>query len=142
MTRNAFISYSWDDDFHRSWVRSLAERPRADGVDVTLDQLEAVPRDQLPAFMEGAIRENEVIVIICSPATRVAQTHERVGADTRVTSCLRRSWVQRTTASSFRSWEAASGLSHPRRGLQASTALTFRAIYTRSGTRRTSFVHY
>jgi len=63
----AFISYSWDDDTHREWVCSLAERLRSDGVDVTLDRWEAVPGDQLPAFMERAIRENEFIIIICTP---------------------------------------------------------------------------
>lgn len=67
MSKNAFISYSWDDDSHREWVLALAERLRADGVDVTLDRWETVPGDQLPAFMERAIRENEFIVIICTP---------------------------------------------------------------------------
>lgn len=45
----------------------LAERLRADGVDVTLDRWAAVPGDQLPAFMERAIRENQFIIIICTP---------------------------------------------------------------------------
>lgn len=45
----------------------LAERLRADGVDVTLDRWAAVPGDQLPAFMERAIRENQFVVIICTP---------------------------------------------------------------------------
>jgi hypothetical protein len=67
MVARAFISYSWDDDAHREWVRGLAERLRADGVDVTLDQWAAVPGDQLPAFMETAIRENEFVVVICTP---------------------------------------------------------------------------
>src|SRR5713101_2365609 len=67
MIPSAFISYSWDDDAHKEWVRGLAERIRADGVDVTLDRWATVPGDQLPAFMERAIRENQFIVIICTP---------------------------------------------------------------------------
>jgi len=67
MSATAFISYSWDDDAHKEWVRTLAERLRADGVDVTLDQWSAIPGDQLPAFMERAIRDNEFVVIICTP---------------------------------------------------------------------------
>ncbi|MBI3246664.1 MAG: toll/interleukin-1 receptor domain-containing protein [Deltaproteobacteria bacterium] len=67
MIPSAFISYSWDDDAHKEWVRTLAERLRADGVDVILDRWATVPGDQLPAFMEGAIRENQFIVIICTP---------------------------------------------------------------------------
>ena len=65
--RSAFISYSWDDDAHREWVRALAERLRADGVDVSIDRWSAVPGDQLPGFMERAIRENQFVVIACTP---------------------------------------------------------------------------
>lgn len=70
MTPSAFISYSWNDDAHKEWVRTLAERLRADGVDVTLDRWTTVPGDQLPAFMERAIRENQFVVIICTPRYR------------------------------------------------------------------------
>jgi predicted phosphodiesterase len=66
MSRSAFVSYSWDDDAHKEWVRALAERLRADGVDITLDRWAAVPGDQLSAFMEQAIRENRFVVIICT----------------------------------------------------------------------------
>jgi hypothetical protein len=66
MSPSAFVSYSWDDDAHKEWVRALAERLRADGVDITLDRWAAVPGDQLPAFMEQAIRENTFVVIICT----------------------------------------------------------------------------
>lgn len=53
-----FISYSWDDDSHKEWVRNLATRLRKDGVDVTLDQWHIVPGDQIPSFMEQAVRES------------------------------------------------------------------------------------
>lgn len=65
--KTAFISYSWDDDSHCEWVRKLATRLRADGVDVSIDRWAAVPGDQLPAFMERAIRENQFVVIVCTP---------------------------------------------------------------------------
>ncbi len=64
---SAFISYSWEDDAHRTWVRELAARLRADGVHATLDQWDAAPGDQLPAFMERAIRSNDYVLIICTP---------------------------------------------------------------------------
>jgi hypothetical protein len=65
--KSAFVSYSWGDETHREWVRKLAERLRADGVDVCIDRWAAIPGDQLPAFMERAIRENQFVVIICTP---------------------------------------------------------------------------
>ncbi|MGH9489830.1 MAG: toll/interleukin-1 receptor domain-containing protein [Terriglobales bacterium] len=66
IVKTAFISYSWDDDAHCEWVRELATRLRADGVDVSIDRWAAVPGDQLPAFMERAIRENQFVVILCT----------------------------------------------------------------------------
>ena len=63
----AFISYSWDDDAHREWVKQLAIRLRADGVDVTLDRWHAAPGDQIPAFMERAVRENDFVIAVCTP---------------------------------------------------------------------------
>lgn len=65
--RSAFISYSWDDDPHRDWVRALAERLRADGVDVSIDSWAMAPGDQLSVFMERSIRDNEFVVIVCTP---------------------------------------------------------------------------
>ena len=38
MVPRAFVSYSWDSDAHRRWVRDFATRLRRDGVDAALDQ--------------------------------------------------------------------------------------------------------
>jgi len=64
----AFISYSWDSDEHREWVKRLAIRLRGDGVDAVLDRWHTVPGDQLPAFMESAVRNSEYVLAICTPA--------------------------------------------------------------------------
>jgi hypothetical protein len=45
----------------------FATRLRSDGVDVTLDRWHVHPGDQLPAFMERAARENDYVLIICTP---------------------------------------------------------------------------
>src|ERR1700730_13797091 len=63
----AFISYSWDDQAHKSWVHDLAVRLRDDGVDVTLDQWHAAPGDPLPAFMDKPIRETYFVRIVWTP---------------------------------------------------------------------------
>jgi len=39
----AFISYSWDDETHKAWVKELATQLRADGIDVHLDHWHTVP---------------------------------------------------------------------------------------------------
>jgi hypothetical protein len=33
-----FISYSWDSDLHKDWVRELATQLETNGVEVFLDQ--------------------------------------------------------------------------------------------------------
>jgi len=65
-----FVSYSWEDESHQSWVRSLATRLKQDGVDVTLDQWHLKLGDQLPRFMETAVRDNDFVLIVCTPKYR------------------------------------------------------------------------
>ncbi len=74
----AFVSYSWDSDQHCDWVRALATRLRGDGVDVKLDQWSVVPGDNLPEFMERAVRENDFVLIVCTPRYKV-KSDRRVG---------------------------------------------------------------
>jgi hypothetical protein len=62
-----FISYAWESDEHRAWVKSLAARLRGDGVETVLDQWELSPGDQLPRFMERSVRESNFILIMCTP---------------------------------------------------------------------------
>lgn len=66
-TPTAFVSYSWDDEPHKAWVRDLSIRLRGDGVNVTLDRWATAPGDQLPQFMETAVRENEFVLVVCTP---------------------------------------------------------------------------
>lgn len=75
----AFISYSWDDEAHKSWVHALASRLRTqDGVDVTLDYWELVAGDQLPEFMERAVRDNDFVLIVCTPKYK-DKSDKRIG---------------------------------------------------------------
>lgn len=62
-----FVSYSWDTDDHKAWVKELCARLRADGVDVGLDQWDVVPGDQLPSFMERSVRDSRFVIIVCTP---------------------------------------------------------------------------
>jgi len=74
----AFISYSWESDQHKAWVRDFAARLRADGIDVRLDQWDLVPGDQLPEFMERAVRESDFVLVVCTPRYR-EKSDQRVG---------------------------------------------------------------
>lgn len=75
----AFISYSWDDESHKEWVAKLATDLRNDGVETILDQWHTVPGDQLPAFMEREIRENDYVIIICTPNYKLKSDQRKGG---------------------------------------------------------------
>lgn len=62
----AFISYSWESEDHKQWVRELATRLRGDGIETTLDQWHLVPGDQVPEFMEREVRESDYVLIVCT----------------------------------------------------------------------------
>jgi hypothetical protein len=66
-TTKVFISYSWDDDSHKQWVCDFATRLRGDGIDVILDRWDAIPGEDLPVFMERAVRESDFVLCICTP---------------------------------------------------------------------------
>lgn len=62
-----FISYSWDDDEHKKWVRSFADILLADGVNAVVDQYDLSLGDRLPQFMEQSITDADYVLIICTP---------------------------------------------------------------------------
>jgi hypothetical protein len=63
----SFISYSWESDVHRNWVRNLAESLQTNGVEVLLDQWDVHPGADLPNYMETSIREVDFVLLICTP---------------------------------------------------------------------------
>ena len=65
-----FISYSWDNEDHKEWVKNLAEKLRNDGINAILDVWELAPGDHVTHFMEEKIRESKYVLIICTPSYR------------------------------------------------------------------------
>lgn len=62
-----FISYSWDSDIHRDWVKHLAGRLRSEGaINAIIDEWTLAPGDQLSSFMEDAVMKSDYILIICT----------------------------------------------------------------------------
>lgn len=70
MTKTVFISYSWDDEEHKEWVRSLADDLVKHGVDVLLDQYDLSVGHELTFFMEKAMTADKVLLII-TPSYRL-----------------------------------------------------------------------
>jgi formylglycine-generating enzyme required for sulfatase activity len=72
-----FISYAWEDDI-KPWVRAFAKRLRKDGIETVLDQWETEYGDQLPEFMERAVRASDFVILICTPKYK-KKSDEREG---------------------------------------------------------------
>ena len=62
----AFISYSWESEEHRSWVRTLATDLRASGVDAWLDQWEVRLGDDVTEFMERCVSTADYVLLVCT----------------------------------------------------------------------------
>ena len=78
-TPTAFITYSWDDEDHKSWVKDLATRLRKDEVDVVVDIWAVALGGQLPEFMERGITDSDFVLIICTPGYRERSDERRGG---------------------------------------------------------------
>ncbi len=66
-TPSVLVSYSWDSEEHKTWVREISQRLRLNGVDVKLDQWHVQPGQSLTQFMEKEIVECDHVIIICTP---------------------------------------------------------------------------
>lgn len=62
-----FISYSWDSQEHKDWVRSLAIELQSNGVITRLDQWDTHPGMDLAKYMETCIRESDFVLLVCTP---------------------------------------------------------------------------
>lgn len=63
-----FISYSWESDAHKDWVRSFSERLTQNGVNVRLDQWHIGPGQSLTQFMEAEVHASDFVLVICTKA--------------------------------------------------------------------------
>ena len=62
----------------KDWVKNLAIELRNNGIDAKLDQWEVIPGDQMPHFMEKSVRENDYVLIICTPKYKL-KSENRIG---------------------------------------------------------------
>ena len=78
---SAFISYSWETEAHKEWVRRLAQRLRSQGVKVILDWWHLKVGGDRTQFMESSISECQFVIIICTPtyAQKANSRHGGVG---------------------------------------------------------------
>lgn len=74
-----FISYSWEDEDHKKWVKTLADKLIENGLDADIDQYDLELGDRLPQFMENEISNADYVVIVCTPAYKEKADNRRSG---------------------------------------------------------------
>jgi hypothetical protein len=63
-----FISYSWESEDHKSWVRYLGERLYKAGIEARLDQWFVQPGESFTAFMEQEVAAADFVLVVCTPS--------------------------------------------------------------------------
>src|SRR5262245_43446525 len=63
-----FISYSWENEDHKTWVRYLGESLRRDGIEARLDQWIVQPGESFTAFMEQEVAAADFVLVVCTPS--------------------------------------------------------------------------
>jgi len=61
-----FISYSWDSESHREWVRQLSEELERHDIYAMIDQRDLRPGEDVTLFMERGISESKVTLLVCT----------------------------------------------------------------------------
>jgi hypothetical protein len=72
---NVFISYSYDSDDHRQWVKSFATALRKNRVNAVFDEWDAALGQDLAEFMSKGIASADRVLLICSE--RYAEKSDR-----------------------------------------------------------------
>lgn len=61
-----FVSYSHDSSEHKQWVSGFAKRLVENGIEVLFDQWDLGFGDDVPKYMEKAVKEADRVLMICS----------------------------------------------------------------------------
>ncbi|HEV3073826.1 MAG TPA: toll/interleukin-1 receptor domain-containing protein [Thermoanaerobaculia bacterium] len=64
-----FLTYAWESEEHKQWVKDFATRLRsAAGIEVILDEWEVRLGEPFAHFMEKSVRESDFVICVCTPA--------------------------------------------------------------------------
>ncbi len=74
-----FISYSWDNDEHKIWVRNLADKLINDGIEVLLDQYDLKIGKSILQFAELSIENSDRVIVVFTPNYLSKATHKKGG---------------------------------------------------------------
>ena len=73
-----FISYSWDNEIHKSWVKELADKLTDNSIWVFFDGYDLSAGKDMTHFMETSVKESDKVLMIMTPNYKV-KAEKRVG---------------------------------------------------------------
>jgi hypothetical protein len=62
-----FISYSWDDEIHKTWVLKIADKLVCNGIFVYLDRYDLKAGKDITHFMENSLKYADKVLLIMTP---------------------------------------------------------------------------
>ena len=74
-----FISYSWDNEDHKIWVKKLANKLIESGIETLLDEYEIKIGDSFTQFMEKSIEESQYTIVVLTPDYKKKSTERKGG---------------------------------------------------------------
>jgi hypothetical protein len=96
--QRVFISYSWDNEPHKDWVREFADVVASNGIDIILDQYDLRIGEDRFQFMETSVREADAVLCVCTPHY-VAKANSRSSGVGIETSLITPQFYQRVASS-------------------------------------------
>jgi hypothetical protein len=86
-----FISYSHDNEGHKTWVRNVASILLSKGINVILDQWDLRAGEDIPTFVESSILSSDRVLLICTDkyVEKANQREGGVGLEAFVINSLR-----------------------------------------------------
>lgn len=79
MTKKVFISYSWDNEKHKEWVRQLADKLISNGINAIIDVYEVQIGDSFTHFMEKHIDDSDYILVVLTPNYKTKSLERKGG---------------------------------------------------------------
>ena len=76
-----FISYSWDSEIHKQWVKSLSDKLIKNGINVILDQNDLLPGYDKIKFMTESVQNVDYVLLVLTAQYKTKIDRKEGGAN-------------------------------------------------------------
>lgn len=76
--KKVFVSYSWENNCYKKWVKLFCDELEKYNISVVLDQNSLILGDNITEFMENSIADSDYVLILCTPSYKT-KSDKRTG---------------------------------------------------------------